>query len=194
MEIEAEVDAIVTGWTRERTKHEAMAQLSAVGVPGAVFDSMELTNEPSFRQRGILQTMRHGERTHFGGVLAEQWPRVDGGRDAVEAPRPGGHRHRLPIGSVSTPLRGDCVTTASCDALAVCPPDPCSARDDARQHRCRPCPSHTRFCWSVSLDDAEFRPPVLGERFQPRREFTKVGKIGQAVMASRCWGAESAFG
>src|SRR5467141_2175374 len=47
---EAEVDEIITAWTRQRTKHEAMAQLSAVGVPaGAVFDSMELTNEPSFR-------------------------------------------------------------------------------------------------------------------------------------------------
>ena len=37
---EAEVDAIVTGWTKEHTKQEAMAQLSAVGVPaGAVLDS-----------------------------------------------------------------------------------------------------------------------------------------------------------
>ena len=59
---EAEVDALVTGWTRERTKHEAMTQLSAVGVPvGAVLEPMELTNEPSFRRRGILQTMTHGE-------------------------------------------------------------------------------------------------------------------------------------
>src|SRR6202049_1749691 len=38
-----EVDEIITAWTRQRTKHEAMAHLSAVGVPaGAVFDSMEL--------------------------------------------------------------------------------------------------------------------------------------------------------
>jgi crotonobetainyl-CoA:carnitine CoA-transferase CaiB-like acyl-CoA transferase len=42
---EAEVDAIVTAWTRQRMKHEAMTQLSAVGVPaGAVLNSMELTN------------------------------------------------------------------------------------------------------------------------------------------------------
>jgi crotonobetainyl-CoA:carnitine CoA-transferase CaiB-like acyl-CoA transferase len=33
-----------------------MAQLSAVGVPaGAVLDSMELTNEPSFGQRGTCK-------------------------------------------------------------------------------------------------------------------------------------------
>jgi crotonobetainyl-CoA:carnitine CoA-transferase CaiB-like acyl-CoA transferase len=53
---EAEVDAIVTGWTRERTKHEAMAQLSAVGVPaGAVLDSMELTRRPARAHRRDLR-------------------------------------------------------------------------------------------------------------------------------------------
>src|SRR6202166_305758 len=42
---QAEVDEIVGSWTRLRTKHEAMTQLSAVGVPaGAVLDSMELTD------------------------------------------------------------------------------------------------------------------------------------------------------
>src|SRR6201987_5739565 len=55
---EAEVDAIVTVWTKERTKQEAMAQLSAVGVPaGAVLDTQELIDEPSFLERGILQQM-----------------------------------------------------------------------------------------------------------------------------------------
>src|SRR5580693_157827 len=80
---EAEVDAIVTAWTRQRTKHEAMTQLSAVGVPaGAVLDSMELTNEPSFRQRGILQTMTHGERT----MTMPTWPvRFDGVPTAVKS-------------------------------------------------------------------------------------------------------------
>ena len=77
---EAEVEEIVSNWTRQHTKHEAMAQLSGVGVPaGAVLDSMELTNEPSFWQRGILQTMTHGERmmamttwpVRFDGVPAE---------------------------------------------------------------------------------------------------------------------------
>ena len=54
----------------------AMAQLSAVGVPaGAVLDSMDLVNEPSFRERGILQTMIHGERE----MTMPTWPvRFDG--------------------------------------------------------------------------------------------------------------------
>jgi crotonobetainyl-CoA:carnitine CoA-transferase CaiB-like acyl-CoA transferase len=60
-----------------------MTQLSGVGVPaGAVLDSNELINEPSFRERGILQTMRHGERTmtmptwpvRFNGVPTEVKP------------------------------------------------------------------------------------------------------------------------
>src|SRR5438128_2480639 len=87
---EVEVDEIVSGCTRQRTKHEAMAQLSAVGVPsGAVLDSMELTNEPSFRERGILQTMAHGERT----MTMPTWPvRFDGVPTAVRsAPLLGEH-------------------------------------------------------------------------------------------------------
>ena len=76
LKCEAEIDEIVTGWTMQRTKHEAMAQLSGVGVPaGAVLDSMDLVNEPSFRERGILQTMTHGERK----MTMPTWPvRFDG--------------------------------------------------------------------------------------------------------------------
>src|ERR1700732_3128130 len=87
---EAEVDAIVASWTRQRTKHEAMAQLSAVGVPaGAVLDTQELIDEPSFRQRGILQTMTHGERK----MTMPTWPvRFDGVPSEVKsAPLLGEH-------------------------------------------------------------------------------------------------------
>ena len=80
----------MAGWTRERTKHEAMAQLSTVGVPaGAVLDSMDLLNEPSFRERGILQTMTHGERK----MMMPTWPvRFDGVPTVVKpAPLLGEH-------------------------------------------------------------------------------------------------------
>jgi formyl-CoA transferase len=90
LKCEAEVDAIVTAWTRERTKHEAMAQLSAVGVPaGAVLDTQELVDEPSFYDRGILQKMTHGERT----MVMPTWPvRFDGVPTKVEpAPLLGQH-------------------------------------------------------------------------------------------------------
>jgi formyl-CoA transferase len=75
-EREAEVDAIVTAWTREHTKEEAMELISGVGVPaGAVFDTMELQNDPSFEKRGIMQVMEHAR----GPFKMPAWPvRVDG--------------------------------------------------------------------------------------------------------------------
>jgi formyl-CoA transferase len=53
-----------------------MEKLIAVGVPsGAVFDTMELQNEPSFEERGIMQTVHH----HNGDYKMATWPvRVDG--------------------------------------------------------------------------------------------------------------------
>ena len=49
---EKELDAILGEWTKHHEKREAMEKLIAVGVPaGAVFDTMELQNEPSFVER-----------------------------------------------------------------------------------------------------------------------------------------------
>ena len=76
VEREAEVDAIITEWTRQHTKEEAMALVSGVGVPaGAVFDTMELQQDPSFDERGIMQVMEHPN----GAFKMPTWPvRVDG--------------------------------------------------------------------------------------------------------------------
>jgi formyl-CoA transferase len=81
---EAEIDAIIAAWTKTRTKQEAMTQVGAVGVPaGAVFDTMELQNDPSFEARGIMQTMQHP--TH-GGFKMPAWPvRVNGKPPKVSA-------------------------------------------------------------------------------------------------------------
>jgi crotonobetainyl-CoA:carnitine CoA-transferase CaiB-like acyl-CoA transferase len=74
---EAEVDAIIAAWTRQHTKHEAMTAVGNVGVPaGAVLDTMELQNDPTFEQRGIMQTIHHP--TH-GDFKMPAWPvRIDG--------------------------------------------------------------------------------------------------------------------
>ena len=67
-----------------------MAQLSAVGVPaGAVLDTQELIDEPSFHERAILQQMTHGERK----MVMPTWPvRFDGVPTKVEpAPLLGEH-------------------------------------------------------------------------------------------------------
>jgi crotonobetainyl-CoA:carnitine CoA-transferase CaiB-like acyl-CoA transferase len=73
---EKELDAIIGEWTRRHDKREAMEKLIAVGVPsGAVFDTMELQNEPSFETRGIMQIVHH----HNGDYKMATWPvRVDG--------------------------------------------------------------------------------------------------------------------
>jgi formyl-CoA transferase len=57
---EAEIDQIVSDWTRGRDKHEAMRLIGGAGVPaGAVLDTGDLLGEPSFEKRGIIQTMQH---------------------------------------------------------------------------------------------------------------------------------------
>ena len=57
---EAEVDALLSEWTRRHDKHEAMRLVGAAGVPaGAVLDTGDLLAEPSFAERGIIQTMQH---------------------------------------------------------------------------------------------------------------------------------------
>ena len=71
-----ELDAIIGEWTKQHAKRDAMEKLIAVGVPaGAVFDTMELYNEPTFEERGLMQTVTH----HNGDYKMASWPvRVDG--------------------------------------------------------------------------------------------------------------------
>jgi formyl-CoA transferase len=73
----AEVDEIIAAWTRQHTKQEAMALVGAAGVPaGAVYDTLELMNDPSFAERGIMQTIDHPTT---GKVKMPAWPvRFDG--------------------------------------------------------------------------------------------------------------------
>jgi crotonobetainyl-CoA:carnitine CoA-transferase CaiB-like acyl-CoA transferase len=80
---EKELDAIIGDWTRQHDKGEAMEKLIAVGVPsGAVFDTMELQNEPSFEKRGIMQVMPHPN----GDFKMASWPvRVDGKPPTLKA-------------------------------------------------------------------------------------------------------------
>ena len=90
IEREAEVDAIITEWTRKHTKEEAMDLVSGVGVPaGAVFDTMELQRDPSFEARGIMQVMEHPN----GKFKMPTWPvRLDGKPPRIApSPRLGEH-------------------------------------------------------------------------------------------------------
>ncbi|HXC29374.1 MAG TPA: CoA transferase [Stellaceae bacterium] len=71
-----ELDAIIGEWTKQHDKRASMEKLIAVGVPsGAVFDTQELIDEPTFEQRGFMQNVKH----HSGEYKMASWPvRVDG--------------------------------------------------------------------------------------------------------------------
>ena len=60
----------------QHDKREAMERLIAVGVPaGAVFDTMELQNEPTFEERGLMQIVQQRQ----GDYKMATWPvRIDG--------------------------------------------------------------------------------------------------------------------
>jgi formyl-CoA transferase len=74
---EDEVDEIIAAWTRNRSKHDAMRAIGQAGIPaGAVLDTMELQNDQSFEDRGIMQVMHHPVHRDF---KMPGWPvRVDG--------------------------------------------------------------------------------------------------------------------
>jgi formyl-CoA transferase len=79
----AEVDEIIAQWTRRHSKEEAMKIIGEAGVPaGAVFDTLELMNDPSLAERGIMQTIEHPTT---GEVKMPAWPvRFDGAPPRVK--------------------------------------------------------------------------------------------------------------
>ncbi len=62
----AEVDAIISAWTQQRDKWEAMRILGEAGVPcSAVFDTLELTEDPDLNWREVIVTVDHPVRGCF---------------------------------------------------------------------------------------------------------------------------------
>ena len=86
LEREPEIDEMIAAWTRQHDKREAMRVLGNAGVPaGAIFDTMELTNEADFERRGIMQTMEH---PIAGSFKMPGWPVRFGGRTPKVEPAP----------------------------------------------------------------------------------------------------------
>lgn len=57
------LQGLITAWTSQRTKHEAMAELQACGVPaGAVFDSGDIFGDAHLQGRGMIQHVQHPTR------------------------------------------------------------------------------------------------------------------------------------
>ena len=67
-----EVDEIIRPWMLSQDKRTAMEMLKGAGVPaGAVFDTGDLMNDPSFRATGMLTEIIHPTR---GPVVLPGWP------------------------------------------------------------------------------------------------------------------------
>ena len=67
-----EVDAMISDWTRRKTKHEAMEELGRADVPaGAVLSTLELAADPYLRERGMFVTVDHPVR---GPILMPGFP------------------------------------------------------------------------------------------------------------------------
>jgi formyl-CoA transferase len=67
-----EVDALIAEWTRQHDKHTAMRLIGGATIPsGAVLDTRELADEPTFRERKIRQTMEHPA---VGDYVMSGWP------------------------------------------------------------------------------------------------------------------------
>jgi formyl-CoA transferase len=83
---EGEVDAMISAWTRRHDKHEAMQRLGAAGIPaGAVLDTAELLNDPTFEQRRIMQTVQHPAH---GAFKMPAWPVRFSGEPSTVRPAP----------------------------------------------------------------------------------------------------------
>jgi formyl-CoA transferase len=79
------INEIITEWTLQHTKEDAMKIIGAAGVPaGAVHDTLELQNDKSFLERGIMQVMKHPD----GDFQCETWPVRFDGRPAELKPSP----------------------------------------------------------------------------------------------------------
>jgi formyl-CoA transferase len=79
-----QINEMVADWTRKQDKHEAMRRLGSAGIPaGAVLDTLELDQDVTFAQRGILQQVTHPDGHAF---RMPTWPvRHDGATAAVTA-------------------------------------------------------------------------------------------------------------
>ncbi|HXE70186.1 MAG TPA: CoA transferase [Hyphomicrobiaceae bacterium] len=84
LEHEATINALVSDWTKQHDKHEAMRLLGGAGIPaGAVLDTKELIEDATLHERGILQVMDHPVVKDY---RMPAWPvRHDGAPPAVKA-------------------------------------------------------------------------------------------------------------
>ena len=86
VENEKELDEIITAWTRQRDKYEAMNLVGAAGIPaGALRDTLELSSDPDFVKRRVFQPIQH---PGVGAFKALSWPVSFDGQKVTVKPAP----------------------------------------------------------------------------------------------------------
>lgn len=69
---ETEIDEMISHWTKQHDKKEAMRILGEAGVPvGAVLNTEEVQNDRELERRNVMQIMRHPV---VGNVRVPTWP------------------------------------------------------------------------------------------------------------------------
>jgi crotonobetainyl-CoA:carnitine CoA-transferase CaiB-like acyl-CoA transferase len=81
----------ISAWTMQHTKHEAMSLIAGAGVPAsAVFDSVDVFNDPHLHERGFFQKVQHP--TNGTVTLMSSPLRMSGSQTALRrAPLKGEH-------------------------------------------------------------------------------------------------------
>jgi formyl-CoA transferase len=99
-----EVNALVTTWTSERTKVEAMQALGEAGIPAsAVFDAADLADDQYLRERGMVVSYDHPVR---GRVTIPKLPIQMSASSVPIAPAPllGEHNEQVYSGMLGLPV------------------------------------------------------------------------------------------
>ena len=86
VERRAEVDELVSSWTRQHDKHTAAKLVGSATIPsGAVLDTREIADDKTFQQRKIRQTMAHPA---IGNYVMSGWPVRFGNAPPAIGPAP----------------------------------------------------------------------------------------------------------
>jgi formyl-CoA transferase len=90
-----EVNALVEGWTLERTKHDVMKILAGAGVPcGACLDTGEVLTDPHLLARDMIVEVEHPVRGRY--VTAGNPVKLSASPTRIiMAPLLGEHRHQI---------------------------------------------------------------------------------------------------
>ena len=116
LEMQDELDGIVSGWTRGRTSYEVMEALQQAGVPaGPVLTAGQALTDPHFRHRGFFEKVTHPEETGLGTkeYIGRGW-KFSGSEVGIAGPAPIlGEANDYALGQILG------LTAEQVDALAV---------------------------------------------------------------------------